>query len=146
MKTNENETEIYLYFTETRTVSERYPGPDDPGDYNEYYITIYIKGLYKEKQTFNSKEFVDCKHFIVPKQALNEKGLFVVYVRYTDGDTFSRTSGYVEFITCCKHENDARKICDSIKNKTFQEHQFQVWNGYFASCESVDYEFFNFKD
>lgn len=63
---------------------------------------------------------------------------YVVYVRYSDGDTFGYTSGYWEILGTFKDANKASALTKAINNNKYAG--YKPWDGYFSSLEDVDYE------
>ncbi len=73
------------------------------------------------------------------------KCVYVVLVRYYDGDTFGSTTGLHKIMGVYADNKDAECIRDAIKGKYYDSKQNRgsgydgnPWTGYFAGLESVD--------
>jgi hypothetical protein len=65
-----------------------------------------------------------------------EDAVSVVVVRYSDGDTFSRTTGHGAIVGVYKTLKEARKVEGSIRDDSYDG--YQCWKGYFARLEDVE--------
>jgi hypothetical protein len=74
----------------------------------------------------------------------NGKKVYVVIVRYSTGDTFSRTNGQWLVIGAYLDKEKAEAICKSIEDNTYEE-THQPWQGYFEFLEGVDAHEFTLK-
>lgn len=62
--------------------------------------------------------------------------VFVILVRYSDGNTFGNTSGYGKIVAAAEYMYEAKEIRDKILKKEW--HGYNVWEGYFARLEKVE--------
>lgn len=74
----------------------------------------------------------------VPPELLNEKFVYLVVVRYRDGDTFGHTTGDYHFysVRATREEVDQdRKYLESTEHSS---ELYLPWTGYFARLENVE--------
>lgn len=62
--------------------------------------------------------------------------VYLVVVRYTDGDTFGTTRGNWYIESACKTEEEALKIGESIEDGSYKG--YKPWEGFFSGFESVE--------
>jgi len=65
--------------------------------------------------------------------------LHLVVLRYTDGDTFGHTSGYVALCGAFKTAAEAYERAIAVKKDQWPS-GFTSWRGYFARVDSIDVE------
>lgn len=67
-----------------------------------------------------------------------DKYLYIVLVRYGDGDTFSSSNGLGHIEAVCEYQGQAHKIAEQIKNKSYKSpNGYIVWDSYFGGLEDV---------
>ncbi len=79
------------------------------------------------KEPFN----VDCTE--IPKI------VYVVLVRYSDSDSFSRSSGNGSIENIYLSEDEAQQVVESIRKDKYNGNSYASWNSYSSSLESVNY-------
>lgn len=65
--------------------------------------------------------------------------VFLVVVRYSDGDTFGRTEGHWHIIGAYKDPEKAKEMESTVKAKKYKGHK--PWIGYFARFTNVSTHF-----
>ncbi len=70
------------------------------------------------------------------------EAMHCVWVRYTDGDSFGRSTGNGQIVGLFKDEDEAHKLARSIIDDTYvpSGHGYICWNGHFNRLESVEVE------
>ena len=67
-----------------------------------------------------------------------DRCVYVVLVKYGDGDSFSRSHGNGQIQCVCKDVNEAYAIRDKIQNGKYKsERGYLPWQGYFNCLEEV---------
>lgn len=133
---------VYLTYTEDRTGGEA----NEPGPYasrSPEYIEYSPTNLYSTPKSWHEEIEVDFD----PKEFLG-KDLFLVVVRYSDGDTFGTTYGHWRVIgvyTDVETVSEVEKeIQETLKNenkyyyKTNKYVKFAPWIGYFSGYETTE--------
>jgi hypothetical protein len=64
--------------------------------------------------------------------------MYVVYVRYYDGDTFGTTCGKGQIVGAYRTSEEADDIAKDINAGKSIEEVYCVWFGYFSDLESVE--------
>lgn len=64
--------------------------------------------------------------------------MFLVYVQYSTGDTFSHSSNRLHLVGIYEEERIAKKTVKEIEQGKYGEGKYLVWNGYFERMENVD--------
>lgn len=64
--------------------------------------------------------------------------LHLVVVRYSDGGTFSTTTGYWSIQRVTTSLKDAMSVVEKIETNNWGGDRWLPWNGYFSGLESVD--------
>ena len=70
------------------------------------------------------------------------KVVYVVYVRYSTGDSFGRTSGAWKIIEIFESIDDAKALKESIDSKEYEKDNYVAWVGYFETFQSSHIEAF----
>lgn len=134
MKNNE----VRVIYKESQTGGEIYKGYEnlDWPSYEDTYIDWEIVNLTKnDKDKLWSYELVTCDFDIKDSDYV-----YVVYVRYSTGNSFGSTSGCGHIVGVYKTLEEADKIYNQILNHEFSG--YTPWIGYFENLESVDYQQF----
>ena len=75
----------------------------------------------------------------VSKEVFEAKKVYLVVVRYEDGDTFGRSYGNWHIVDVVLTEEEARDIDSGIRSKTYTDKcGYNCWEGYFNRLESVE--------
>lgn len=66
--------------------------------------------------------------------------MYCVWVRYSDGDSFGRSTGNGRIVGLFKYEDLAHKLAQSIADDSYtpKGSGYKTWNGYFNRLESVE--------
>jgi hypothetical protein len=129
--------DIYLKYTESRSGGE----PIDPDDrwtsHEDEYIDRELIGLFTESfdspGAITSTGITYSEKFTVPKSYASAESLYVVGIRYSDGDTFGQTHGYIHWIGLAKTEKEAQKLLETAKS---DKKGYKPWEGYFSDFEA----------
>ena len=117
--------------------------PENDSEYShcsDVHIEYYIKRVTLSNP--NSLLTDSCNIEFDPKSMIG-KTVFVIVVRYSSGDTFHTSYGNGCVADICLDENDAKKICQSIRDGNFEKSDvYRPWIGYFEDLTSVDYKSF----
>jgi hypothetical protein len=107
---------------------------DFPNHETSYY-GFNLKGVYLEPRVGRDyNRAFDCDLSVGDKA-------YIVVVRYSDGDTFSHSSGHAEIAGVFSNEQDANNLKKKIEkedeglNKDFND--YKPWDNYFGGLESV---------
>lgn len=145
--------QIYVTYDETERVIEDTFNHEDYSGFNETEKTCKITGVSLTRPTNSNYESFENKQ----KFQVGEKGYLVV-VTYSDGGTFSRTSGYIKIAEICRDLDTAINYKEAIEKDSVQEHSrrydstkgsersyipsngqnYRPWEGYFSSLENVE--------
>jgi hypothetical protein len=79
---------------------------------------------------------VDATNDVIPE------AMHCVWVRYSDGDSFGRSTGNGQIVGLFKDEDAAHKLAKSISDNTYKPsgQGYKTWCGYFNDLESVEVE------
>jgi len=134
--------QVYLSYSETVSGGDIKPGQEDDSfpEHEDRDIEFNPISLHIKKG--DSQETIDV--FFDPKDFIN-KSLYLVVVRYYDGDTFGRINGYWYIASCCNNLKSAKKVKKSIDYGLYEE-DYIPWRGYFAGLEGVDIIELTLKD
>ena len=126
---------LYLGYSESTTGGGICEGDEEEDwpDYNDSYVDFEPEGLYTKKSHAQCTLEVDFD----PNNHINDF-VYVVIVRYSDGDTFSQTNGnwHIEGVYLTKEE--AKSVMSTINREKKKGPEYRPWHGYFASLESVE--------
>ena len=132
--TKKSEHEIYLGYSESRSGGGIRPGEEDMAyaQREDSYIDFTPDGLYIKPA--GSQETIDVD--FNPTEYVNEN-VYMVLVRYRDGDTFGCTHGnwYIEGVYL--DAKKAQRISRQISTNKYKG-EYLPWEGYFSSLESVE--------
>jgi hypothetical protein len=126
---------------------------DDQWDADDLAHDLTIRGL----RVVQERESWD---FVVKPPA--QETYWLVWYRYSTGDSFHHETGCHAFVHLCKTREDAEFLVKFIEDagrvKTHSFHDLEVylpsgdearvdprWNGYFESLESADWDAFDLK-
>lgn len=124
---------VYMTYTEDREGGEVCAGQENDSwpDYEPTTIAFAPIGLFVEPNQW-------CETIEIgfdPSNKINEY-LFVLIVRYQDGDTFGYTSGYWRVEGIYLSTSEADKIKQKIVSGKYKK--YEPWNGYFAHLENIE--------
>lgn len=138
-------TKIYItYDSYTNTIHDDF-GQDGPweGSYERSEDWSLGQVLLSQPKTARYEEFVLAGKRL-PKQ------VYVVYVRYSTGDTFGHTDGCGTIVGCYRTREQAEKIYKAIEDGTYgtskgkkdwgKDYISTPWIGYFERLEGVHLE------
>lgn len=139
----------YLYvFTESYSEESHSHVADDPGEddgpysgYRQVHRNVTVVGVGKTKDSFKSTGYnSDYESVLVDDATFNSEKVWLVCVTYSDGDTFSNTSGLLNIPHICSQPEHAKIIADSIRRGTYMADldMYLPWTGYFTSLENVE--------
>jgi len=133
---------LYLGYTSTSSGGE--PESEEPySSRSPTYITVTFTSLSRESGTF----FVhDIK---VSDEVYEADEVFLVVVRYQDGNSFGTSHGNWDVFDAVATEDEAIKIAKSIEDGSLVKaveadqkkgiyHRYILWTGYFNSLEGVE--------
>jgi hypothetical protein len=120
------------YSSECVDIIEDTLGED--GQWSGYREDIYeseVTGVYTDPDDLSSCwwESFDCDGGDIPKK------VYVVYVHYSTGDTFSNSHGHLAITGVFRKSSEADKMIDDIVTKKYKG--YAPWLGYFDRLESV---------
>ncbi len=130
---------VYVSYQENRTggaalSDERWSSREDT------IIDFQLKEISLQEPSSWYKEPFEIECQKIPKI------VYVVLVRYEDGDTFGNSYGHGHIEGVYLSEDQAQKIVESIRENTYvgkdatkEDHGYIPWNGYFNRLESVNY-------
>lgn len=112
--------------------------PDDPEDqwtsHSDVEIELTILGI---QTTEPSSTFFNDSVEVEP-EILDLKKVYLVVVRYRDGDTFGSSSGNYKFYSIRATAAEANADQKAIEADRDPKGPYLEWDGYFCGLESVD--------
>lgn len=126
---------LYLTYHEYSSGGESLSEDEWP-EYSDTNIEWNLEKCFNNR----SKKKTDwlCESFEVDFTPQLNDDIYVVYVRYRTGDTFSYINGVWKIIGVYNNKEDAKKIQESIKNNTYDG--YKPWEGFFEILESCEIE------
>jgi hypothetical protein len=124
---------LYLDYKECSSGGEIRAGQEEESwpDYEDINIDWHLTNCKITSDNGYCQETVDVDFPVSVGQTV-----FVVYVRYSTGDTFSRTYGAGFIVGVYKDKETAEKVQKSVYDKTYTG--YACWIGYFESLESCE--------
>lgn len=124
---------VYVTYNETRRggkplSKKRWSSREDT------HVDFQLTGVcLEEPKAWYKEPFeLDCKEL--------PKVVYVVLVRYSDGDTFGNSYGHGHIEGVYLSEDDAQKVVEAIRNDKYKSKETYVpWVGYFNRLESANY-------
>ena len=133
---------VYLHYKENRSGGEPIPGDDwcrRPG-----YIEVSFNALTKTPGT--GSFFTEHTSLEVTDKVYDcEDYVYLVIVRYSDGNTFGTTYGHWDVYLVTTDQKEAADMGESIRNNTLPKGARKPWDGYFSSLEDVEIHAFKLK-
>lgn len=123
---------LYLSYTESESGGEVYTEDEDWPNYQDAYRTFEIKGLHLNPKGAGWEKELQGTDFD-PQVG---QTVYIVLVRYTDGDSFSCIHGCWYIVKICQGKEEAEEIAQSINKGTHIG--YGPWKGYFADLESCE--------
>jgi len=126
---------IFLSYSESSSGGGICAGQENNSfpDREDEHIEFTPLGLYYTKG--DSQETIDINF----DPTIKKDEVYMVVVRYYDGDTFGVTYGLWSIEGVFESQKEAENIKKSIENKTYESPKgYNVWDGYFAGLESVN--------
>lgn len=129
---------LYVEYESSRTGGECLS--DEPySDREPEYVDFSITKISDNKELVGHSREEHSVDFPTKKGML----VYVVYVRYTTGDTFGYTEGMWYIVKICKTDKEAIKIKNAIENGKYKgPHGYNPWDGYFEHLEGCHVETF----
>lgn len=136
INTPERTYTLYLTYNEYHTGGGVCEGQEDDAypDYEDENVEWYLLEcrLTRSKTTWYHEELtVDFE----PK--VNDT-VYVVYVRYGDGNTFGHTNGCWNILGVYSNELDAMRVKESVEDDSYEG--YKCWEGYFNNLERCEIE------
>ena len=134
MAKKKEKLKVYLTYVERRSGGD----PIDPGRYScreDEYIDFEMTGLFYGEPADEAIWVETIEVDFDPKKFLG-KVLYVVIVRYSDGDTFGTTDGHWKVIGAYKTSKEASEIAKQIDTGKFPG-TYHCWEGHFARLTDV---------
>lgn len=101
-------------------------------------VEIEFQGVYRSaEELFSSKSLVSLRNKVeVTEKTFKSDEVYLVSVRFTDGDTFGRREGawYLEGIYSTPEQ--AAEVEKAIREKTYEG--YKPWEGYFETLQDVE--------
>jgi len=131
-------TAMRFIYEETRHGGGVCPGQEDSDwpDYEDEYIEIEPVCLLKGSEPLG--RFYGGADAVELEGDENSSFGWVVYVRYSDGDTFSWTGGYTETIKAFDNNKSAEALAQSVRDGGSGGLGYKPWEGYFSGLQSVE--------
>lgn len=123
---------IYVSYTENRTGGASLSN-EKWSDREDTRVDFQLVGVSVVEPTDWYKEPFDLDCQDLPNI------IYVVLVRYKDGDSFGSSYGNGHIEGIYSSEDEAQKIVESIRNKTYTKNIYVPWEGYFNKLISVNY-------
>jgi hypothetical protein len=103
----------------------------------EYITTEFLGAYYFYTDSFKNK--ITCKDFEISFNPENVDSVYLVIVKYSDGDTFGTTFGLWDVPLITVSEKSAEICVKQIRKQTgrFKKDAYQPWQGYFSRLEDV---------
>lgn len=129
---------LYLSYNETRSGGEVCTGDENKAwpCYEDTFIEWTPINIYKNMEDCR-KEGHYTEKVSVPFEAIINQQIWLVVVRYTDGDTFGFIRGMWHIVGVYADEESATKEANSILDGSYSN-EYKPWEGYFASFEGVN--------
>lgn len=126
---------VSIKCSEYETGGEVCKGDEDSSwpSYEPREIDVSVLGIYAGDEVSLTNYQVDVS--FDPEEYIG-KPVYLVFVRYTTGDTFGCSIGNPHFAGCYIDEEKAIDIEKQINNNTYGGDK--PWNGYFESLDSVE--------
>lgn len=124
---------VFVSYTESRTGGASLS--NEPYSQRENtHIEVQLKEVsFTEPTSWYKEPFeIECKKL--------PKIVYVVLVRYSDGDSFSNSygNGHIEGVYLT--EDEAQEVVESIRKEKYKGKQgYNPWDGHFNGLESVNY-------
>lgn len=133
---NKIKNELYITYTSYASGGEICEGQEDDEwpCYEDAEIEFSITSCYMSDENIDWYETINIDFNPKPNQ-----NVFIVTVRYSTGDTFSRTNGQWEIITATQTEQEARQLQEQIENDEYEsEYGYLPWEGYFEYLQRIE--------
>jgi len=111
-------------------------------DRSDSYYSFEVTGAFSEGTTPPGPNFETVPSSI-PEQYTGP--IWIVWVRYGDGDTFGHSSGHGRIEGAFLLESDANQLCKNIESsgENYKSvHGYNIWDGYFNSLKGIHTEQF----
>lgn len=129
----ESDYNLYLGYSESRSGGEAL-SDEQYCDHADAHIEFQPEGLYTEKSSTQETVGVDFD----PTQHVGAD-VYMVVVRYYDGDTFGRCYGHWFIEGIYLDRDEALKNKNAIESGSYSKKGcYNDWEGYFAGLESVN--------
>ena len=135
MKKSEN-PRLYIIYKQAEQSGRAIDPSNRWSSREDGYRQLTVKSIHKTEPAncffFDSIE--------VDEAVLNSKTVFLVIVRYSDGDTFGTTHGYHYFYSVRTTGEEVEE--DKLEiSKPSKPGVYRPWDGYFSSLEDIEVEF-----
>ena len=131
---------LYLDYNEDREGGEALDDADW-SDHAPAHISFNLINILKYKEHIGRGWSEEIE---VSEEIFNSKTVFLVVVRYSDGDTFGTTFGHWNIMAVYNLKTKARQLKERIENNKLEktdkygDWKTKPWTGYFASLEGVE--------
>lgn len=129
---------LSLDYNENRTGGER-ESDEQWSSRRPTYITVEFHSLSRGSSRLSNGNIE------VTQEQYDARELFVVIVRYRDGDTFGTSHGHWTVAGVALTADEARKIEAEAHGPKPDSH-YREWDGYFNGLESVEIHCFTIRD
>jgi hypothetical protein len=128
-------TKLYLDYEETR-LSGGEPTSDETWcEYTDSYYNWELKEVFLNKDNADWYRREETVNFNVK----SGDTVYVVWVQYSTGDTFSHSEGHGTIVGVYKTYDEAKEVQQKIETNKFGG-KYHPWNGYFDSLEQIHIE------